>query len=113
MAAITETVTSITEMVRGRTEDVPLDDIVRQPTLYSVRTLVKQLATSTMHFAITKWGGKHRLLLLVLSEAKMRPAARNRNLDCERLKKTEPLKPKNRGQNPGSRAPTIPIGQEG
>ena len=60
MAAITTTVTAITEMVRGRTEDAPIEAIVRQPTLHSVGHLVKQLVTLASHLATTKWGGKHR-----------------------------------------------------
>ena len=94
MAEIMTIVTAITEMVRGRMEAIPLDTIVGKPTLQSVRHLVEQLATFASHFATTKWGGKHRFLPLVLSEFKMRLAAGNRNLDCERLKKPELLKPR-------------------
>ena len=92
MAATTKTVAAITKMVRGRVEDVLLDAIVGQPTLNSIQHLVEQLATFASHFATTKWGGKLRFLPLVLSEAKMRPAAGNNNLDFERLKKPELIK---------------------
>ena len=88
------TVTAITKMARGRMEAVPLDAIVRQPTLHSVRHLVEQLATFASHFATIKWGGKHGFLPLVLSKAKMRPASGNNNLDCERLKKTDLINPR-------------------
>ena len=85
--------TFITNMVRGRMESVLLDNIVGQPALHSVQHLVKQLATFTSHFATTKWGGKHRFLWLVLSEARMRPAAGNSNLDCKQLDKPELINP--------------------
>ena len=94
MAATTTTVVAITKIARGRTEAVPLDAIFGKPNLHSVHHLVKQLATFASHFATTKWGGKHEFLPLVLSKAKMRPAAGNNNLDCERLKKPELIKPK-------------------
>ena len=94
MAEITTTVTTITGIARGRVEAVSIDAIIRQPTLHSVRHLVEQLAKFASHFETTKWGWKHRFLLLVLSEAKMRPAARNSNLDCKRLKKPELLNPR-------------------
>ena len=81
--------TSITVIVRGRMKSVLLEAIVGQPTLNSVQHLVKQLATFASHFATTKWGGKHGFLLLVLSKAKMRPAAGGNKLDCKRLKKPE------------------------
>ena len=41
MLAITTTVTAITEMARGSIEAVPIDAIVRQPTLNSVQQLVE------------------------------------------------------------------------
>ena len=81
MAEMMTTVTAITDMVRGRMEAAPLDAILGQPTLHSVQHLFDQLATFARHFATTKWGGKHRFLLLVLSEANMRPATGNINLD--------------------------------
>ena len=91
---ITTAVTVITEMVKGRIEAVLLDAIVGQLTLHSVRHLVEQLATIASHFTTTKWIGKHRFLPLVLSEAKIRPAAGNNNLKCERLKKPELINPR-------------------
>ena len=71
MAATTTTVDAITNMVIVRMEAVPLDAIAGQPTLHSVRHLVKQLQNFASHLATTKVGGKHGLLPLVLSEAKM------------------------------------------
>ena len=94
MAAITTTVTTITNMVRGQTEAVLLDAIVGKTTLHYVQHLVEKLATFASHFTTTKWGGKHGFLPLVLSKAKMRLAARNSNLDCKRLNKPELLNPR-------------------
>ena len=93
MATITANVTAITKMVRGRMEAVPLNSIVSQPTLHSVRHLVEQLAKFANNFSTTKWGGKHGFLLLVLSKAKIRPADGNNNLECERLKKPDLINP--------------------
>ena len=89
MAAITTTAAAITEMLRGRIKDIPLDAIVGQPTLQSMGQLIEKLETFASHFATTKWGGKHGLLPLVLSKAKMKPAAGNNNLDCKSLNKPE------------------------
>ena len=80
MAVITTTVTKITDMVRGQMESVSIDAIFGQPTLNSMQQLFNQLETFASHFTTTKWGGKHGFLPLVLSEAKMRPAAGNNNL---------------------------------
>ena len=91
MTVITTTMTTITEMARGRMEAVPLDNIFGQPTLHSVRHLVEQITTFASHLATTKWGGKHGFLPLVLSEAKMRPADGNSNLECKHIKKPELL----------------------
>ena len=54
---------------------VPLDAIVGQPTLNSVRPIVNQFAAFASHFATTEWGGKHGFLTLVLTGTKMRLAA--------------------------------------
>ena len=89
MASITTTVATITKMVIGRMELFLLDNIFGLPTLHSVRHLIEQLAIAT-----TKWGGKHRLLLLILSKSKMRLDARNNNLNYERLKKPELINPR-------------------
>ena len=94
MAATTTTVTAITDMVRERMEAVPLDTIVGQLTPHSVQYLVEQLAIFMSHLATTKWGGNQRFLPLVLSNARMRPATRNINLDCKRLKNPEIIKPR-------------------
>ena len=94
MAAIMTTVAAITKMVRGRMETFPLDAIFGKPTLYSVQHLVKQLEKFASHFATTKWGGKHRFLPLVLSEANIRQATGNNNLDYERLNKPELINPR-------------------
>ena len=75
-------------------EAAPLEAIVSKPTLHFMRHLVKQLATFASRFATTKWCGEHGFPLLVLREAKMIPAARNNNLDCERLKKPELVNPR-------------------
>ena len=91
MTATTTTVNAITKMVKERMEAVPIDAIFGKPTLHSVQHLIEKLATFTSHCATTKWGGKHGFLPLVLSEAKMRPAAGNSDLDCNRLKKPELL----------------------
>ena len=93
MVEIPTTVTSIIKRVIRRMEAVPLDAIVGQPTLHSVQHLVEQLATFVSHFAKIRWGGKHGFLTIILDEAKMRPAARNNNLDCGRLKKPELVNP--------------------
>ena len=74
-------------------ESVLLDNIVGQPALHSVQHLVEKLTTFASHFATTKWGGKHGFLLIVLSNAKIRPASGNSNLDFEWLKKTDLLNP--------------------
>ena len=87
MSAITTTVASITKMVSGRMEAAPLESIVGQPTLHSVRHLVEQLATFASHFATTKWGGNHWFLTIVLSKANMRLSTGKDNLYCKRLKK--------------------------
>ena len=94
MAEITKTVTAITVMARGQTEAASLDVIVGQHTLHYVQQFVEQLATFAIHFATTKWGGKHGFLPLVLSKSKMIPATMNNNLDYERLKKPELLNQK-------------------
>ena len=54
MAGITATVTAITEMVRGRTETVPLGITVRNSNLNSVRHLINQLVAFASHFVTTK-----------------------------------------------------------
>ena len=94
MAAITTTVAAITNMARRRMEAVPLDAIVGQPNLHSVRHFVEQVSTFVSHFVTTKWGGKYLFLPLVLSKAKMRPSAGNNNLDCKQLKKPEIINPR-------------------
>ena len=70
MASHTSTVTAITEMVRSRMADVPLDTIVGQPTLPAVRKLVEQLSAFAAHFHTTEWGGRHGHLALVLNQKK-------------------------------------------
>ena len=86
MVSITATVTAITEMVRGRMEEVPLDAIVGQPTLNPVRYLVNQLMAFTIHLATTEWSGKHGFLPLLLTDTKMRLAAGIQDLECRRIK---------------------------
>ena len=93
MAAITETVTAITKMIRGQMEAVLLNKIVGQPNLNSVRQLVEQIVAFVSHFATIKWGYKHGLLPLLLREAKMRLAAGCNTLNCERLSNPKLLKP--------------------
>ena len=94
MVDITETVTTINKMVRGRMEAVPINEIVGQPTINSVRHLVKQLADFSIHFATTIWGGKQGFLPLVLTETKMSLSDIKQNLDCKRIEKSELLNPK-------------------
>ena len=89
MAEITATVTAITKTVRVRMEAVPLDEIMVQLTLKSVRNLVAQLAAFESHFATTKWGGNHGFLPLVLNETKMSLAAGNQHLNCGPIKKPD------------------------
>ena len=81
MAAITTAVTAITKIVRGRMEAVPLNKILGQHNLNSIRHLVKYLTTFASHLATTKWGGKHGFLPLVLTKTKIRLAAGNQNLN--------------------------------
>ena len=94
MTEITAAVTAITKMVNGIMEAVPLDAIMGQPNLNSVRHLINQLADFAIHLDTTKWGGKHGLLPLVLTKTKMRLTAGNQDLDCGRIKRPEILKPK-------------------
>ena len=75
-------------------EAVPLDAIMGQPTLNSVRHLVEQLTAFASHFATTEWGGKHGFLLIVLTNTKILIAARNQNIECERIENPELLNPK-------------------
>ena len=82
MASITTTVTAITEMVRGRMASVPLDAIVRQPTLPAVQKLVEQLSAFASHFHTTAWGGRHGHLALVLDAPKLRVVTSKSTLDC-------------------------------
>ena len=94
MVEVTATVTTVTKMMRGWMESVPLNKIVGQTTLNSLRHLVDQLATFGSHFATTKWVDKHGFLRLFLNEDKMCLAARYNNLNCEQLAKLEILNPK-------------------
>ena len=94
MAAITSNVTVITEMMRGWMEAVPLESIVEQLTLNSVRNLAKQSLSIMSHFATTKWGGSQGFLPLVLSKAKISLIARDNTLDCKRLANPKLLNPK-------------------
>ena len=91
MAEVTTTVTAITDMVRGQIEAVPINSIVKQPTLNSMRHLINQIATFASHGATTKWGGKHGFLPLVLSEEKIRLDSGINNLYCKRLENPELL----------------------
>ena len=75
-------------------EAVPLDAIVGQSILNSVRHLVDQIAAFTRHFATIEWGGNHGSLLLVLTETKMWLAAGIQDLECGHTKRTELLNPK-------------------
>ena len=73
---------------------VPLDAIVGQPTLNSVRPIVNQFAAFASHFATTNWGGKHDFLPLVLTETKMHISAGIQDLECGCIKRPELLNPK-------------------
>ena len=75
-------------------EAASLDSIVRKTNFYSMQHFSEQLVAFASHFTTTKWGGKHRFFPLVLSEAKMQPAAKSSNLDCKRLKKPDILNPR-------------------
>ena len=103
MAEITAIVTAITKMVRGRMEAVPLDTIVGQPTLNSVRHLVNHLAAFASHFSTTEWGGKDSFLPLVLTETKMHLAAGIQDLECRRIKRSELLNTKIEDNTKGHR----------
>ena len=81
-------------MVRRRMEAGPLDAIVGQPTLNSVRHLADHLSAFASHFTNNGWGGKHGFLPLLLTETKIRLAAGNLDLDCGHIKRPEILKPK-------------------
>ena len=94
MVEITATVTTITEMVRGRIEAVPINAILGQTTLNSGRHLFNQIADFVSYFSTTEWEGKHGFLPLVLVETKIRLAAGNQDLDCGRIKNPELLNPK-------------------
>ena len=94
MAAITAPVTAITEMFRWRVEAVPINAMVVHPTLNSVWNLVDQLVAFPVHFATTKWGGKHGFFPLVLTEIKMRLAAGIQDLEYGCIKQPELLNPK-------------------
>ena len=75
-------------------EASPLDAVLGQPTLNSIRNLVDQLAAFASHFAATGWEGKHGFLPLVLTETKTFLADWNQDLDCGRIKNPELLNPK-------------------
>ena len=62
----TADIVAITEMVRAKFVANPLDRIVGQPSISSVRLLVKQLAKIVPSFKTTQWGGKHGHLKLAL-----------------------------------------------
>ena len=94
MAAITETVTAITKMVRARMEAVPIDAIMGHHNLNSIRHLVDQLSSFVSNLATTKWGGKHGFLPLVLTDTKMRLADGIQDPKCRRIKRPELLNPK-------------------
>ena len=94
MAEIATTMSAITKMVRGRMEAVPLNTNMGKSTLNSMRHLVEQLVTFASHSATTKWGGKHRLLLLILSGEKIRLTIGYKNLDYERLNNPKLLDPR-------------------
>ena len=94
-------VTAINKMLIGRVEAVPIDATVGQPTLNSVWHIVEHLTTFTIHFATTKWGGKRGFLPIVLSEPRICLAARDNNLNLERLAKPEILNPKTKDKTKG------------
>ena len=94
MATIMAIVTNITAMVRGRMGAVPLNEIMGQPTLKSVRHPAKQLATFASHCATIKWGGKHNFLPFVLSKTKARFTAMDKNFDRKLIAKPNLLNPK-------------------
>ncbi len=62
----TADIVAITEMVRAKFVANPLDRIVGQPSISSVRLLVEQLAKIVASFKTTQWGGKHGHLKLAL-----------------------------------------------
>ena len=74
--------TAIIEMVRRHMVAVPVDPIVSQPTLPTVRTLVEQLTAFAFHFDTTTWGGHHGYLLLVLNQQKRRLVTTDYSLNC-------------------------------
>ena len=110
MAEIKTDVAAITKMVRVRMEAVPLDAIFGQTTLHSVRHLAKQLTKFSSHFATTKWAGKYGFLHLFLSEANIRPAAGNNNLDYKWPKKLVLINSRIEDSTQGQELPPIPSG---
>ena len=72
-------------------EAIPIDTIMGQPTLNSIRHLVNQLASFASHLATTKWGGKNGFLLLVLTETKICLAAGIQDIEYGRIKRPKLL----------------------
>ena len=112
MATITTTMNAITEMLRGHMGAVLLDAIVRQSTFNSVKHLVEQFASFVRHFVTTKWGGKHVFILIVLREAKIQLAARNKNCDCKRLENPKLLNPRIEYSTQGHKLLQLQVGQK-
>ena len=113
MAEITETVTAITEMVRERMEAVPLDAIVRQRTLNSVRHFVDQIAAFTSHFHYHQMGRQSRFPPACAhwdqnASHRRYPRPRIRAHQTARAPQYE-----NWGQHQGARAPPAPGGPQG
>ena len=77
----TTDIVAIEEMVNTKFEAAPLDRIVGQPSLPSVRLLVEQLAPITANTPTIQWGGQHGHLKMVLGGVKFRVVIDNSALD--------------------------------
>ena len=77
----TTDIVDIEEMVHAKFEAAPLDCIVGQPSLPSVRLLVVQLAPIAANIPKTQWGGQHGHLKMVLGRVKFRVGIENNALD--------------------------------
>ena len=78
---------AIEEMVTAKFADAPPDLIVGQPSLSTVRLLVKQLSPVAAGIATTQWGGRHGHLKMILGGVKYRVVLGEANVDITPLTK--------------------------
>ena len=76
-------------MVGAIFEANPLNRVIGQPNLGSICQMVDQLADIVSSFLTTQWGGNHRYLPLVLVQTKMPLVAKDNNLTCAFITKTD------------------------